>query len=40
MLGKRKRGICMAVERDTREFAIQFDGNDEQIMCASSGVRF
>lgn len=39
-LGKRKRGICMAIERDTREFAIQFDGNDEQIMCASSGVRF
>jgi len=39
-LGKRKRGICMSVEKDTREFAIQFDGNNNQEMCASSGVRF
>lgn len=38
--GKRKRGICMSVEKEKREFAIQFDGYESQVMCASSGVRF
>ncbi len=37
-LHKRKAGICMAIEG--KDYTIQFNGDDGQEKCPSTGVRF
>jgi hypothetical protein len=36
--GKRVKGICMSIE--DKNYTIQFDGQETQVSCPASGVRF